>query len=77
MKPMTEVRCLMNTKFKPSIQNGVARCDKTLNQYVTKNGNQIREVLCDFGNHLAHLLVSTYQCKSLKDYGKRIKSVEY
>ena len=52
MKPITEVRCLMNTKFKPSIQNGVARCDKTLNQYVTKNGNQIREVLCDFGKGL-------------------------
>ena len=50
MKPIVEFRCLMNTKFKPNIQNGIARCDKTLNEYVTKNGNKIREVLCDYGN---------------------------
>ena len=39
MKPIVEFRCLMNTKFKPNIQNGIARCDKTLNEYVIKNGN--------------------------------------
>ena len=52
MNSITEIRCLMNTKFRPNIQNGVARCDKILNEYVTKNGNQIREVMCDFGNGL-------------------------
>lgn len=52
MKPITEIRCLMNTKFRPNIQSGVACCDKTLNEYLIKNGNQVREVLSDFGKGL-------------------------
>ena len=42
----------MNTLFKPNVQNGVSRCDKTLNQFTIKTGEVINEVICDYGNEL-------------------------
>ena len=44
-----EVRCLLNTVQKNNIQNGVARCNKTLNTFSTKAGEIINEVVCDYG----------------------------
>lgn len=49
---MIQIRCLLNTIVKTNIQNGPARCDKTLNQFITKDGNQIQEVICDYGKGL-------------------------
>mgnify|MGYP003297854185 CR=1 FL=1 len=50
MTPTTEIRCLTNNTFRPNIQNGMARCNKTLQEYITKKGNVIKEVICDYGN---------------------------
>ena len=47
-----EIRCLTRTIFKPNVQNGIARCDKTLNQFTTKAGEVINEVICDYGKGL-------------------------
>ena len=52
MNSTTTIRCLMNTTLKPNVQNGPARCDKILNQYITKSGEYIKEVICDYGNGL-------------------------
>lgn len=46
------IKCILNTVYKPNIQNGVSRCDKTLNEYMTKNGDFIKEVISDYGKGL-------------------------
>ena len=43
------IRCLLKTTYKPNIQNGISRCDKTLNEYITRNGESIKEVISDYG----------------------------
>ena len=47
-----DIKCLMKTTFRPNIQSRVSSCDKTLREFVTKNGEQIKEVVCDYGNGL-------------------------
>lgn len=43
------IKCLLNTIHIPNVQQGVARCDKTMNKYITKTGEDIVEVICDYG----------------------------
>jgi hypothetical protein len=60
------IKCLLSTVHKPNIQQGTARCNKTMNKYVTKTGENITEVICDFGKGL--------KTKSeISNYGSKIK----
>lgn len=47
-----DIRCLLKSTSIPNVQNNSARCSKILNEYITKNGEQIKEVLYDYGNGL-------------------------
>lgn len=74
-----EIRCLLNTTVRNNVQSGASRCKKTLNQYVTKNGEQIKEVICDYGRGLTtktevfpNKIINTLSTGEVIEYTKNI-----
>ena len=46
------IRCLLQTTHAPNVQNNISRCDKIMNHYITKTGDKITEVICNYGKGL-------------------------
>lgn len=46
------IKCLLNTAQATNIQQGLGRCDKVMNKYITKAGETITEVISDYGKGL-------------------------
>ncbi len=68
-----EIKCLLNSIYKPNVQQGVTRCNKTFNNYVTKSGKNVAEVICDYGKGLTTISeITENQIKNILTNGSII-----